>query len=69
MSEDRSKLIERVIGRLTDLRMQLNPEERAILDSFVLGEGEVTAHAFDPGAVTPRVTLDKDQHVYKLVDI
>jgi hypothetical protein len=69
MSEDRSRLIERVVGRLTDLRMELDPEERVILDEFVLGEAEVTAHAMDPGAVTPRVILDKDQHVYKLVDI
>ncbi len=58
------KVIEKVIGRLTDMRMTLEPEERVVLDEMVIGGPEVVAHAVTPDAqkVVPRVTLEDDKY-------
>lgn len=50
MAEEKAKLIEKVLTRLTDFRMRLNPAERNILDEIVVGKrAEVEGHAWDPG--------------------
>ena len=46
MSEE-SKVVEKVVSRLTELRMQCGPQERFVLDKIITGESpEVVAHAF-----------------------
>ena len=56
------KVIEKVIGRLTDLRMTLEPEGRVVLDEMVIGGPEVVAHAVTADKVVPRVTLEDDKY-------
>ena len=61
MSEE--KVIEKVVARLTDLRLTLGPEERVILDRVIVGEqAEVTGHKFEVGAGFGRVILDNEEY-------
>ena len=64
MAVTNEKVIEKVIGRLTDMRKTLEPEERAVLDEMIIGGPEVVAHAMTPDAqkVVPMVTLDDDKY-------
>lgn len=68
MAEEKSQVIERVISRLTDLRMELGPEGRQVLDAIVTSvTPEVVAHAFtvDFGR---QVQLNEDGDKYVLID-
>ena len=56
------KVIEKVIGRLTDMRMTMEPEERVVLDEMIISGPEVVAHAVTAEKVVPRVTLDDDKY-------
>lgn len=63
MALTNEKVIEKVIGRLTEMRTTMGPEERVVLDEMIIGGPEVVAHALTPDArVTPRVTLDDDKY-------
>jgi len=63
MAVTNEKLIEKVVSRLTDMRMTLEPEERFVLDEMIIGGPEVVAHAVTADAqVTPRVILDDDKY-------
>jgi hypothetical protein len=61
------KVIEKVVARLTDLRLTFGPEERQVLDRMIVGEqAEVTGHKFEVGSdVEGRVILDNEE--YKVV--
>ena len=63
MALSNEKVVEKVIGRLTEMRMECGPEERVILDELIIGGPEVVAHAVTPdsGAV-PKVTLEDDKY-------
>lgn len=67
MAEEKSQVIERVISRLSDMRMDLGPEERQVLDALIVGDlPEVTAHAFTvdfEGAVQ----LDEENNKYVVI--
>lgn len=62
---DNEKIVQKVIGRLTELRLELGAEERVVLDQVIMGDtAEVSGHAmkFDaPG----RIALEDDR--YKIV--
>ena len=64
MAVTNEKVIEKVIGRLTELRMTMGPEERFVLDEMIISGPEVVAHAVTPDAekVVPRVKLDDDKY-------
>ena len=64
MAVTNEKVIEKVIGRLTDMRMTMEPEERVVLDEMIIGGPEVIAHAVtgDVQKIQPRVTLDDDKY-------
>lgn len=64
MALTNEKVIERVVGRLTEMRMSLDAEERVVLDEMIISEPEVIAHAVTPDVhrVQPRVTLDDDKY-------
>jgi hypothetical protein len=60
------KVIEKVVARLTDLRLTFGPEERVVLDRMIVGEAaEVTGHKFEIGSGLGRVILDNEE--YKVV--
>jgi hypothetical protein len=60
------KVIEKVVARLTDLRLTLGPEERVILDRMIVGEeAEVSGHMFEVGSGAGVVIVDNEE--YKLV--
>ena len=58
------KVIEKVVARLTDLRLTLGPEERFVLDRMIVGEkAEVTGHKFEIGSgFEGRVILDNEEY-------
>ncbi len=57
------KLIEKVVGRLTEMRLKMDAEERVVLDEMIIGGPEVVAHAVTADSqVTPRVILDDDKY-------
>jgi hypothetical protein len=61
MSEE-SKIVEKVVFKLTELRMQCGPQERYVLDKIITGESpEVVAHAFTIDT-EHRVELDGDRY-------
>ena len=61
------KVIEKVVARLTDLRLTLGPEERVILDRMIVGEqAEVTGHKFEIGS-GPEGMVILDSEEYKVV--
>ena len=63
MALTNEKVVEKVIGRLTEMRMEFGPEERAILDELIIGGPEVVAHAVTPDSrAVPKVTLDDDKY-------
>jgi hypothetical protein len=62
MAVTNEKVIEKVIGRLTDMRMTMEPEERVVLDEMIISGPEVVAHAVTAEKVVPRVTLDDDKY-------
>ena len=64
MALTNEKVVEKVIGRLTEMRMEFGPEERAVLDEMLIGGPEVTAHAVtgDVQKAQPRVTLEDDKY-------
>ena len=64
MALTNEKVIEKVIGRLTEMRMTMGPEERVVLDEMIIGGPEVIAHAVtgDVQKVQPRITLDDDKY-------
>ena len=62
MSEE--KFIEKVVMSLTDLRLSLPPEERAVLDKIVvIGKAEVTGHKFEMGDDwRGRIAIDNERY-------
>ncbi|NIM95027.1 MAG: hypothetical protein GTO18_15110 [Anaerolineales bacterium] len=71
MTEEQSRALDRVVGRLSILRAELDPEERAILDALIIGDTpEVVAHAvtIDINAVQGRVKFDSERNVYRVAD-
>ena len=56
------KMIEKVVARLTDLRVTMGAEERAVLDEMIIGGPEVVAHAVTADKVVPRVILEDDKY-------
>jgi len=64
MALTNEKVVEKVVGKLTEMRMNFGPEERAVLDEMIIGGPEVTAHAVtgDVQKIQPRVTLDDDKY-------
>jgi hypothetical protein len=63
MALTNEKVIEKVVARLTEMRMTMGPEERVILDEMIIGGPEVVAHALTPDSqVVPRVILDDDKY-------
>lgn len=63
MALTNEKVIEKVIGRLTEMRMTMGPEERVVLDEMIIGGPEVVAHAVTADSqVVPRVTLEDDKY-------
>ncbi len=63
MSEE-SKVIEKVVFKLTQLRTQCGPQERYVLDKIIMGESpEVVAHAF---TVEGMIRIDMDDDKYKV---
>lgn len=62
---ENEKIVSKVVGRLTELRMEFGAEERVVLDQLIMGDdAEVSGHAFDfdtPG----KITLDGER--YKIV--
>lgn len=68
MAEEKSQVVERVIGRLSDLRMDLGPEEQVVLDALITGDmPEVTAHAVTID-IAGRVQFDKENNIYVVID-
>ena len=64
------KALDRVVSKLTELRMRFDPDERAILDRMVTGEAaEVTGHAaVSDAAIAGRVAFDEEAVAYKVID-
>ena len=64
MALTNEKLIEKVVGKLTEMRVSMGPEERVVLDEMIIGGPEVIAHAVtgDVQKIQPRVTLDDDKY-------
>lgn len=64
MALTNEKVIEKVVSRLTEMRMSLNAEERVVLDEMIIGGPEVIAHAVtgDVQKVQPRIKLDDDKY-------
>jgi len=58
------KVMEKVVTRLTELRISLGPEERAVLDEMIITGPEVLAHAVTPDVqkVQPRIMLSDDKY-------
>jgi hypothetical protein len=63
MTEE-SKIVEKVVSRLTDLRLSLSPQERFFLDELIIGgRAEVTGHKFEVGGEwTGKIAIDDDQY-------
>lgn len=63
MSEE-SKIVEKVVSRLTDLRLSLSPQERVFLDQLVIGgRAEVTGHKFELGGDwSGKIAIDDEQY-------
>jgi len=62
MAVTNEKMIEKVVARLTDMRMTMGAEERVVLDEMIIGGPEVVAHAVTAERVQPRVILDDDKY-------
>jgi len=64
MALTNEKLIEKVVGKLTEMRMSMGAEERVVLDELIISGPEVIAHAVtgDVHKIEPRVTLDDDKY-------
>lgn len=64
MALTNEKLIEKVVGRLTEMRLKMDAEERVVLDEMIIGGPEVIAHAVtgDVHKVQPRIKLDDDKY-------
>lgn len=61
MSEEQ-KIVEKVVYKLTELRLQFGPQERFVLDKLVMGESpEVMGHAFKID-IESKVQLDGDRY-------
>jgi hypothetical protein len=61
MAEE-SKVVEKVVFKLTELRMTCGPQERYVLDKIITGESpEVVAHAFTIDVMS-RIKLDGDKY-------
>jgi len=64
MSEE-AKVINKVVSKLTALRMQCGPQERYVLDKIITGESpEVVAHAFTIDVMS-KVAVEGDR--YKVI--
>lgn len=63
MSEE-SKIVEKVVSRLTDLRLSLSPQERVFLDQLVIGgRAEVTGHKFELGGEwSGKIAIDDERY-------
>jgi hypothetical protein len=67
MAEETDKIMQKVVARLTELRVEFGAEERVVLDRIVVGEdAEVSGHAFDFNA-PGKIMLDGGR--YKIVDL
>jgi hypothetical protein len=62
MALTNEKVIEKVVGRLTEMRLKMDAEERVVLDEMIIGGPEVIAHAVTADKVVPRVILDDDKY-------
>ncbi|MGB2895697.1 MAG: hypothetical protein WBB65_05980 [Anaerolineales bacterium] len=64
MALTNEKVIEKVVSRLTEMRLKMDAEERAVLDEMIIGGPEVIAHAVtgDVQKVQPRIKLDDDKY-------
>ncbi|MBW1946279.1 MAG: hypothetical protein JRJ51_26230 [Deltaproteobacteria bacterium] len=62
MALTNEKVIENVIGRLTEMRLKMDAEERFVLDEMIISGPEVVAHAVTADKVVPRVILDDDKY-------
>ncbi|MFA9404113.1 MAG: hypothetical protein ACERKY_13735 [Anaerolineales bacterium] len=62
MALTNEKVVEKVVGKLTEMRMNFGPEERAVLDEMIIGGPEVVAHAVTADKVVPRVILEDDKY-------
>jgi hypothetical protein len=62
MALTNEKLIEKVVSRLTEMRLKMDAEERVVLDEMIIGGPEVVAHAVTAERVQPRVTLEDDKY-------
>ncbi len=64
MALTNEKVIEKVVGRLTEMRLKMDAEERVVLDEMIIGGPEVIAHAVtgDVQKVQPRIKLDDDKY-------
>jgi len=61
MSEE-TKVVEKVVFKLTELRMQCGPQERFVLDKIITGESpEVVAHAFTIGTLG-KIAVEGDRY-------
>ncbi|MFN2148634.1 MAG: hypothetical protein ACK2T2_09575 [Anaerolineales bacterium] len=61
MSEEQ-KVVEKVVYKLTELRLQFGPQERFVLDKLIMGESpEVTGHSFRID-IENKVQLDGDRY-------
>ena len=56
------KAFEKVISKLTEMRVSFGPEERAILDEIIISGPEVVAHAVTAEKVQLRVLLEDDKY-------
>ncbi len=66
MAEEQSKIVEKVVSRLNELRMEFSPEERVVLDKLVIGEEpEVSAHAVAIDIIG-RVEFEDEKYVYRV---
>lgn len=62
---ENEKIVQKVVSRLTELRMEFGAEERVVLDQLIMGDdAEVSGHAFDFNA-PGKITLDGER--YKIV--
>jgi hypothetical protein len=62
MALTNEKLIEKVVSRLTEMRLKMDAEERVVLDEMIISGPEVVAHAVTAERVQPRVTLEDDKY-------